>query len=645
MIGTARRPGSETEFSARLRGFFASKRAQTLTLLALLTLARWSLVLSLAEVFFGGEELAHGTSAKAVLDELGVPLPRLAYQHYEGGGLIAALLTAPLFASIGPSLLSHKLVAFGIDALNLLLGRALAARYFGAAAAWIFGGLYVFGPNACQQMALLNVGNHHMAIGPYFLIALLALRLSLREPGERARASACFALGLVGGLGCFLNFLCIPLVAFAALALLALPPRLLEARAWLLLALGWCVGFAPGWWTMHEVGLHAYLDIHGVHALDSLGAPPTSADGPWLITLLFEALGARGELQLVALTALPLLGAAWWLRKRAPRAADARAHAARRAYLLLALYLVAFSLASVLSRFAPTYFTHYGVGMRFLPHWALAALLSAAVLARAGASARPSLARGAHALGLLLVCAGASGTIALARAGVAESPRQAWQLLACTKGYSYEEYLPKLSAHLDGSPAERLAVMLRFDESDPGLLRSAAMQSLLPELPDAIRPLVGWARQNDPEDWPRLLHGAGGRLVRADLPYPRMLRLLAQSDFDDTTRAALERALGQSGPQAHLGVHAFEREVDALIEQRAPPETFFGAGVRIQSGFRLAPHAGREFLARFGPLYAPPLLRGFEYALAWNTLGAQPRPSTPFNESETARPVVATQGG
>lgn len=640
MIGTARRPGWETDFRARWRQFVGSERAQSLTLLGALVLARAALVLSLAECFFGGEELAHGTSAKALLDGLGVPLPRLAYQHYEGGGLLAALITAPLFASLGPSLLSLKLVAFGFDALNLLLGRALAARCFGIGAAWIFGGLYVFGPNACQQMALLNVGNHHMAIGPYFLIALLALRLTLREPGERARVGTCLALGLAAGFGCFLNFLCIPLVGFFALALIALPPRLLDARAWSLLALGWCVGFAPGWWTMHEVGLHAYLDIHGVHLLDSLGAPPTAADGPWLLALLFAALDLRGELQLVALTALPLLGAAWWLRGRA---AQSEARRAQRAFALLAAYLVALSLASVFSRFAPTYFSHYGVGMRFLPHWALAALLSAAVLARASASPRRALARAARALALLLVCAGASGTLALARAGAAENAAQAWRLLVRTKGYSYEEYLPKLSAHLEGSPAERLAVVLRFDESDPGPLRAAAMSALLPELPGGVRPLVAWAREHDPEGWLQLLHGAGGRLVRADMPYPRMLRLLEQSEFDAATRASLERALGQTGPQAHLGPRAFEREVEALIAEHAPPSAYFGAGVRIQAGFRLAPRAGREFVLGFGPLYAPQIARGFEYALAWNTLGAPPAPAEPLSFPEPAPPRVATQ--
>jgi hypothetical protein len=173
--------------------------------LALLVAARAVLVLVLADVFFVGEELAHGAAAVAILDRLPVALPRLSYQYYEGGGLLASVLTAPVFLLMGPCHLANKLVALGFDAANLVAGFWLAWRCFGLAAARAFALLYVFAPAACQQIALLNVGNHHAAIVFFFLLPLLALPLfsEARAPGVDGPWPArgrCLALGAVAGL-------------------------------------------------------------------------------------------------------------------------------------------------------------------------------------------------------------------------------------------------------------------------------------------------------------------------------------------------------------------------------------------------------------------------------------------------------------
>ena len=62
-----------------------------LCLLALLCLAvKAGLVLSLADVFFYGEELEKGTAAKAMLDGLDVPHHQLAYHYYEAEGSSSA---------------------------------------------------------------------------------------------------------------------------------------------------------------------------------------------------------------------------------------------------------------------------------------------------------------------------------------------------------------------------------------------------------------------------------------------------------------------------------------------------------------------------------------------------------------------------
>jgi hypothetical protein len=70
--------------------------------IGVLLLARSILILSLAEVFFAGEELAHGAATVAILDGLPVALPRLSYQYYEGGGLIASPRWWP-WASTSPT--------------------------------------------------------------------------------------------------------------------------------------------------------------------------------------------------------------------------------------------------------------------------------------------------------------------------------------------------------------------------------------------------------------------------------------------------------------------------------------------------------------------------------------------------------------
>ncbi|MBM3976267.1 MAG: hypothetical protein FJ299_04675 [Planctomycetes bacterium] len=578
----------------------------------LLLAARAVLVLSLADAFFTGEEQAHGTVAKAILDGVGLPWPRLIYQPYEGGGLVASILTAPVFAAFGPSLLSQKLVAFGFDLLNLIVGCSLCARWFGLRALWFFGLGYVFGPAACQQTALLNVGNHFAAISIFLGVIHLAMPILTRGAGERVRARECLWLGCLSGFGCWFSFQVAALVAVLAFWLVCFPPRLSSPSAWGWLVLGFAIGVTPLVWMWKHLGVRVF-QIHGRTLGDPFGGVPTaSSESGWYKDLVAE-MTVPSLVQVVLLVALPFAGAIVWWMDRSD--SDVRP---RRVYGFVLLFLIAFTIVSLNSSFKSTSFHHFSRLIRYMPQWGLALLLTTWALER--------LARGGSALrrlawGLVLGCAalGALQTVDLARRGSAAGIGQAWTLLRTFKGYEYADYLPKLFRNLDRDREELLRVALRFEEPAQDLLLPAAIDALREGGVLSVEKASALVARVDARTDSSWLVGMGAHLVRQG-HLGRAFSTVTKLAKDDPRRDALLEAIGRYGRGSFPLPENCTLEAEFYSTHGSPAATWRGLGWRIHQTFRLDPAGAAAFLDGLpeGPREAA--RSGYEQAFRANRL-------------------------
>ena len=157
-------------------------------------------------------------------------------------GSLKSHLTAPLALVLDPA------VAFALVSVLFYLayvaGLFRLARLLAGPRAAVLAGLYAaFSPAFVTRYSLSNDGNYVevLALGAW------ALWLAARWPGERAaRPRLAFAAGLLLGLGFWCHILAvIPLAAIAAFFVLV--ARLGAARSLAATALGWAVGYGPGW--------------------------------------------------------------------------------------------------------------------------------------------------------------------------------------------------------------------------------------------------------------------------------------------------------------------------------------------------------------------------------------------------------------
>ena len=161
-------------------------RRTLLLLLLLLLVARGVLVLSIADVFFYGEELAKGTAAKALGDGLGVPAWKLVYVHHEGGGFLVTCLKTLLFDVLGPCVLAHKLLALATTAILLAVGYWMTCEHFGRVAGALFGLLFVLCPEAFMRFSLLSLGTHFEGLIGIALVLHYGARILFRETPARS---------------------------------------------------------------------------------------------------------------------------------------------------------------------------------------------------------------------------------------------------------------------------------------------------------------------------------------------------------------------------------------------------------------------------------------------------------------------------
>ena len=620
-----RLPASETRAAldpdlarARQRG---SERIALPALLLLLAAVRGLLVVSLADVFLYGEELQKGAAAKALLDGLPLPWHALAFQPYEGGGFVVSHLDALAFLVCGQSLLALKLVAFGLDALILLVGWRFARWAFGARAALAFGLLHALAPASVQKQALLALGIHYEAL-PFTLgVLYLGARVAF-EHDLRPRTLA--LLGLVAGFGIYFSYQVVLVVAFVGLLLALAERRALLGRSAVPGWIGFAVGLLPLVWMVAHVG-SAVLDIHGQSLV---GQAARGGQVARLAAFLGSVYADRAPLDLLELVLRPLAvvaGLALALRA-------VPASLARRCALLVGGYLAFFGVVYATSGFAVGEVYHPFLFHRLSPAWPLGALLIGAGVQQA-LGRRGFLRDATLATVVLLAAMGLRDTLAAASEGSPGSWRANLDLVARTKGYAYRGYLTKIAHELEGTPAEKLALAARFEEPDPVYLQRGAAHALFldPALSLAqVRAAIASAGATDPTGYwlglgPWLRVRLGGALdgrVRAVQGEPEAELLV--------------EAIARFGSRSPPTLEDLEQDVRAGLEQGLPAAFFRGLGgllydVRgVRRGelywqhagppFALDPRACEAFLALQDPAIEPLLREGYRRAVEEHTL-------------------------
>lgn len=570
-----------------------SKRTFWLLFLLLL-LTRAVLVLSIADVFFYGDEMPKGGAAKALIDGIGVPSWRLTYVSHEGGGFLVMHLKALVFLLVGPSVLAQKITAILTTALLLGVGLRLASEHFGSKAAAIFGLLVVFCPDAYLRCSMLALGTHFESAIPIALVFNYGLRVLFQE---RARISDWLLLGVFAGLGAYFSLQSAPALAVVAIAvLIRLRGRIFAPTVGAAL-LGFGLGALPLWVMMGHVGMAA-LVVQGhagftsgpkwLDALRELGLHLRELDpAAWAQTLGYGVVIAAG---------LGLAGGA------------AGSELRRRSLPILA-YLGVFVLILLQSGFLFPNRGHWIFWLRCSPFWFFATLLFAACAAHLIDRGRPVWREIALAAVGIVAVLGVGAFGALVLRGRPGTPLANAGVLARAKGYELQGYFDRLVHNLDGSIPERFAVLMRVRD-DPELVAPSAAHSLFEKSGLDLAEAVAITRASCGEDWRAGARGLG-LVVAPDYGHdvPAAFARIEARPLEE--RAALAEALGRVA----LGIKIVPEKLDLQVRLHVPErwrEPFLrGAGWRLHALYPLRDDLALVWIGE-QPLEAvPALLAGY----------------------------------
>lgn len=578
-------------------------------LVALAVCVKAVLALSLADVFFYGEELEKGAAAKAMLDGLGVPHHQLAYHYYEGGGFVTSHLVALVFAVVGENLLAHKLVALGWFTAILVVGWTFLRRTFGVSASLWFAALLILSPASFQKLSSLSLGIHFEAT----LFLLLAFWLTLRigfQKDLRLRTHA--LLGLVVGLGTYFSYQTALVGAWCLVWLLLRHPGRTLGLGGLAGLAGTALGLIPLVWMWTLVG-EAVFDIHGTTRVER---PPSSVQlRSFLLAIYGEesALGSRVGPFVWPLAALCAALATGFDRR------DER-QAERRRFLFVSGFALLWCTVYALSPFVQPRVPHFFYLLRLAPLWIVSLLVIAIALGqRFGLHARPG--RGlALAGGGALLALGMWNTLQILGEGTPRELRSGWNELRAHKGYVYASYFDKFEKHLSGDDAQRLSVLLRFDEPDRESLVVAAVgavfsdpgPNLAARFADAERVLAEVLPEQDREaGWIGL-----GRLLVVGSGWNAPLALTRLEGLPaDRRRDLLAEGVGRFGNGGHPTEAALLALLDATHASPLAEPFARGLGSQLALRHRLHPARAETFLDGIGPHQAA-LRAGYERARA-----------------------------
>ncbi len=585
-----------------------------LCLLGLLCLAvKAGLVLSLADVFFYGEELEKGTAAKAMLDGLAVPHHQLAYHYYEGGGFVVSHLKALAFLLVGENLLAHKLVAMGFVLAVLGLGWCFTRSLFGQRAALWFGLLFVFAPLSFQKLTLINLGIHFEACAFLFAVLALGARLAFTDEGRRRDW---VVLGLVTGFGLYFSYQVALVAAWVALVLVVRRPRAVLGLEGALGFAGTVVGALPLVWMYSLVG-EAIFDIHG----ESLGLGEvgrTAKVAAFLRSLFLEA-PALSRMMAHAWTVALVLALGGLTLWRGVRPSE------RGGALYILGYLASFGGVYLSSSFVQGELTHFFLLLRLAPVWCLGTVLIAAGLASLAERQETGLRRmGAMAMGVLLLL-GISSTMAALQAGSPDRLASNLEVLRVTKGYSYDQYLAKVLWHFDGDRLAKLELVEGFEEEERSWVRAAAVADLFrtpgvpaeAELPRALAELGALPEAR----FEQYAFGLGQQLLISSRWDTSAALALLEANPSALTPILME-SLGRTGGGRHPLAAHFERELERALELEDPRAYLRGLGRWVYGRFRLSEERARRFWSTCDTETAAQLLEGYRRERRWHTLGS-----------------------
>lgn len=583
-----------------------SKRSFAILLVLLVATRAW-IVLSLADVFFFGEELGKGAAAKAMLDGLDLPYYQLNYGYHEGGGFVVTHLKALAFLLAGPNVLAHKLVALFTTSVLLALGAWFVNEHFGRRAAWIFGLLFVFCPSSFARFSLFALGTHFEALIFIVLILQFAFRVAFArpEPGG-ARTGDWIGLGLCIGFGLYFSLQTVTATAVAAACVIASLRRRIFGRATLVAFGAFILGALPLWWMMGHVGLDA-LRVRG----QSLGSG--TSIGAALYDLV-EPMLLHGSLRdWLALAPYPVIIGLGF----AMRPLDEAERVVRLKALCLLGFIVLFMILFFASGLAVSFLGHWFFFLRLSGLWLMSIVLVSAFSARL--FARTLALRVVSALSLLLLFAsGCLDLAGLVREGRPNEIADNWRLVTHTKGYDYSEYLDKLVYHFEATDERKIAILLRYRD-DPELLLPSINHSLFEKSPLALADVVDICQSAYGANWLVSLKGLGP-YIRASSFYVFGDEISAIEKAPFELQPYLAEAVGRAGLGLRIDAQRIEHEFHADVPPTLRPFFLRGTGWRIHRIHRMDDAAALELITHANIEDRPAIRAGYDAAVAANTL-------------------------
>lgn len=198
------------------------------------------------------EELYTATAAEAIRMGLDLPLDTYRFMAYGSGSLLISLLAVPIYILFGPQYLAFKIIPLLVTLVGGLAWWRVVHAWAGARAGWLFGLLYLFGPSVIVRTALISKGDHAEAMAIVGVV-LWTLTRAAFAPSARGRARWAFVGGVLTGLGVYVTYSTVPVVAGALLGAVLLT-RLRPLAPWIHGGAGLVIGLVPWLIVIQQTG-------------------------------------------------------------------------------------------------------------------------------------------------------------------------------------------------------------------------------------------------------------------------------------------------------------------------------------------------------------------------------------------------------